>query len=83
MDSDDYIPPSQCTKVRVFHNGWEWEIDAADEQGSCTEVTWTHYNDLPMTREVAIQSVPDFCKEIGRPDLIDRVEIEEEDIDGQ
>ena len=72
----DFIDPSEATKIRVCDDGGcDWWIDAADDSGLYTEFVWTHYNDKMLTRDEAILRVPEFAAYIGRPDLVDKVEV--------
>lgn len=78
MTSDDYLPASEATTIRVFDEGEHWAIDAANENGTnYTAFVWTRYNDVPFTRDEAINRVGEFADYIGRPDLRERVIVEE------
>jgi hypothetical protein len=66
---DEFIEPSEATKIRVFQEGSFWEIDAADDSDRCTEHHWTHDGgpDIRLTRERAIELVPEFVAHLGLP----------------
>lgn len=67
---DDYIEPHEATRIRVLHEGGgAWEIDAADDAGECTDHHWTHDGapDKRLTRERAMELVPEFIAHLGLP----------------
>lgn len=66
----EYIDPSEATKIRVFHEGnGFWSIDAADDSDRYTDHNWTHDGspDKRLTRERAMQLVPEFVAHLGLP----------------
>jgi hypothetical protein len=66
----DYITPAEATKIRVHHEGGgAWAIDAADDVGRYIESNWTHDGspDKRLTRERAIELVPEFVAHLGLP----------------
>lgn len=73
--SSEYCSNEEATNIRVYPYASGWEIDACDDMKPprYTEKTWTHYNDKILTKERALELVPDFCREIGRLDLVDKV----------
>lgn len=89
FEVEDYIDPTLCTRIRICKNPFPetdlptepgvqyYEIDAADEDGNYTEVCWTCYDGKNIDLELAKRIVPEFCEEIGRPDLAGTYKIEE------
>jgi hypothetical protein len=66
----EYITPAEATKIRVHHEGGgAWAIDAADDAGRYTESNWDRdgSHDNRMTRERAIELVPEFVAHLGLP----------------
>ena len=66
----EYIDPSEATRIRVHHEGGgDWAIDAADDAGGYTEFNWNRdgHPDARMSRERAIERVPEFVAEVGLP----------------
>ena len=54
-----------------------YEIDACDDSKSDpghSDECWTIYDGKLIDKETAIRIIPEFCKEIGRPDLADKFE---------
>lgn len=73
----DYIQPEDCTQIRIsdgFDPG-SVEIDGIDDFDYYTEECWTHYDGKLLDLETAKRVVPEFCDEIGRPDLVSKVTI--------
>lgn len=54
-----------------------YEIDACNSLvgGMYSDECWTVYNGKLIDKETAIKIVPEFCEEIGRPDLADKIKI--------
>ena len=71
----EYVSQSQATHFRVFEDFDGWAIDAADDNGNYSELTWTHYNGEFLTKEMAISKIQEFAEEYGRPDIADKYEI--------
>lgn len=63
------IEPENATHIRIFNEGDEWFIDAADDLGNYTSNCWTHYLEDLLTRELANKVAHEFAEEIGCPDL--------------
>jgi hypothetical protein len=63
------IEPENATHIRIFNEGDEWFIDAADDLGNYTSNCWTHYLEDLLTRELANKIAHEFAKEIGCPNL--------------
>jgi len=76
---DCYIQPSEATRIRIFEQDSDgWCIDAARPDGQkFTEKIWTHYDDEPLSKGKAIEVVAEFAAEIGRPDLLSEVYIDQ------
>ena len=66
----EYITPAEATKIRVHHEGGgAWAIDAADDAGRYTDSNWNRDGgpDIRLTRERAIELVPEFVAHLGLP----------------
>ncbi len=76
---DCYIEPAEATRIRIFeHDEDGWCIDAGQPDGQkFTEKIWTHYNEKPLSKDKAIEVVAEFAAEIGRPDLLSEVYIDQ------
>jgi len=67
---DDYIDAHEATRICVFHEGCGyWAIHATDAAGNYTDHCWTHDGapDKRLTRERAIELVPEFVAHLGLP----------------
>jgi hypothetical protein len=65
----DYIDPSEATRVRVYKEDGGWAIDAASDSGEYTEACWNRdgHPDKAITRDRAMQMVPEFAAAVGLP----------------
>lgn len=76
----DYLEPSQATHIRVYtdygYDDHQYVIDAADDTGGYSELIWELWDGKPMSMDCAIGSVAAFAAEFGRPDLADKIRIQ-------
>ena len=84
--SESFEPSEQFNKIRIVERFKEhleedcnpvpgvkyYEIDACDDNMNYSDQSWTVYDGKLIDRDTAIRIVPEFCKEIGRPDLADK-----------
>lgn len=81
-NSTDRISPADATRIRVFREGREsWAIDAAGPQDDqYTEACWNRDGapDAKLTRQRAIELVPEFVAYAGLPAGLP-VEVEQTD----
>lgn len=76
--SSDYISNDEATYIRISDGHEGYELDAASWDHGYTEACWTHYNGEPMSRRKAIASASEFAREIGRPDLANKIYVWEQ-----
>lgn len=70
MTTRDYIEPHEATRIRVHHEGGgAWAVTAADAAGNRIDSNWNRDGgeDRKMTRERAMELVPEFTAHLGLP----------------
>lgn len=74
----DYISNDEATYLRVSEGYEGYELDAVNWDNVCTETCWTHYSGIPMSRRKAFAAASEFAREIGRPDLANKIYVWEQ-----
>lgn len=72
---NEHIKREDATHFRVFEDYDGYAIDAADDSGNYSEEIWTHCDDKPLTKEMAIGMVGEFAAYYCREDIADRVKV--------
>lgn len=75
QQSQQYLDKKDADRIRIFFEGDNWAIDAANDDNYTQEI-WTNHSGVPLTEEMAIRYAPDFARAIGKPELANEVYVE-------